>query len=149
MVEAGHTQPASDMAGYSGTPLLKKLGVKDGSRVVLINAPKDLPEELKPFARSARGEVDLAVLFMKSQAELKRDWPSVASRIVPDGMLWMAWPKKASGVATDLTENVIRDFALKSEFVDIKVCAIDDTWSGLKLVIRKEHRAARSKAAAK
>ena len=137
------------MAGYSGTPLLKKLGVKDAGRVLLVNAPKDLPEELKPLAKGVRGEVDLAILFVKSLAEFNRDWSAVSSRIVPDGALWVAWPKKASGVVTDLTENVIRDFALRTEFVDVKVCAIDDTWSGLKLVIRKEKRAARSKAAGK
>ncbi len=137
------------MAGYSGTPLLKKLGVKDESRFALINIPKDVPDELKPFAKGARGELDIALLFLKSQAELKRDWAAVSARIVPDGTLWMAWPKKASGVSTDLTENIIRGFALRTEFVDVKVCAIDDTWSGLKLVIRKENRAARSQAAGK
>jgi len=137
------------MAGYSGTPLLKKLGVKEGSRVALVNAPASLPDELNGLPKSARGEVDLAVLFLRSQAELKHDWKPISSRIAADGMFWIAWPKKASGVVTDLTENVIRDFALKTEFVDVKVCAIDDTWSGLKLVIRKEKRAARSKAAGK
>ena len=137
------------MAGYSGTPLLKKLGIKDADRVVLANAPAKLPQELAALRSSARGEVEFALLFLQSQAELKRDWAKIAARIVPDGMLWIAWPKKASGVVTDLTEDVIRNFALKTEFVDVKVCAIDDVWSGLKLVIRKEHRAARSKAAGK
>jgi len=135
------------MAGYSGTPLLKKLGVKDSSRVLLVNAPAESPEELKCLPKNARGELDLALLFLKSQAELKRDYAKVAARISPDGMFWIAWPKKASGVVTDLTEDVIRNFALRTEFVDVKVCAIDETWSGLKLVIRKEHRAARSKGA--
>ena len=137
------------MAGYSGTPLLKKIGIKEGDRTLIANAPKLLPDELKSLVSSPKGEVEVAILFLKSQAELKRDWPTISARIVPDGMLWIAWPKKASGVVTDLTEDVIRNFALKTEFVDIKVCAIDETWSGLKLVIRKEHRAARSKAAGK
>jgi len=135
------------MAGYSGTPPLKKLGFKEGDRALLVNAPDKLPEDLKPLPQTGRGELDFALLFVKSQAELKRDYPKLSARIAPDGMLWMAWPKKASGMVTDLTENTIRDFALKTEFVDIKVCAIDETWSGLKLVIRKEYRAARSKGA--
>ena len=135
------------MAGYSGTPLLKKLGIKDNDRVLLVNAPGKLPDELKALAKGARGELDVALLFVGSQAELKRDYPKVSARIAADGMFWIAWPKKASGVVTDLTENVIRDFALQTEFVDVKVCAIDETWSGLKLVIRKEKRAARSKGA--
>ena len=134
------------MAGYSGTPLLKKLGVKEGSQIAVINAPAQLPEELQGFPKAIRGELDFALLFLKSQAELKRDYAKVAARMLADGMFWIAWPKKASGVATDLTEDVIRNFALNTEFVDVKVCAIDETWSGLKLVIRKEHRAARSKA---
>ena len=136
------------MAGYSGTPLLKKLGIKDVDRVLIANAPKALPEELRATKSNSRGEVEFGLLFLQSQAELKRDWSKISARIVPDGMLWIAWPKKASGVVTDLTEDVIRNFVLKTEFVDVKVCAIDDIWSGLKLVIRKEDRAARSKSAA-
>jgi hypothetical protein len=132
------------MAGYSGTPLLKKIGIAQGDRVALVNAPKTLPEELRTLPKVSGGELDVAVLFLASQAELKRDYPRVAARIVPDGMFWVAWPKKASGVVTDLTENAIRDYALKIEFVDVKVCAINETWSRLKLVVRKEHRAARS-----
>ena len=137
------------MAGYSGTPLLKKIGIKEGDHVLLANAPKQLPEELQSVLSSNKGEVEIGILFVNSQAELKRDWPRVSARIVPDGMLWIGWPKKASGVVTDLTEDVVRNFALKTEFVDVKVCAIDETWSGLKLVIRKEHRTARSKGAGK
>ena len=137
------------MAGYSATPLLKKIGIKDSDRVLLANAPDALPEELRTVPTAARGELEAAILFSKSQSELKRDWPKISPRIVPDGMLWIAWPKKASGVVTDLTEDVIRNFALRTEFVDVKVCAIDEIWSGLKLVIRKEHRAARSKSVGK
>jgi len=132
------------MAGYSGTPLLKKLGLKEGSRIAVINAPSEVPDDLRRLPKGTKGRIEFALLFLRSQAELRRDYEKVALRIVPDGMLWIAWPKKASGVATDLTEDVIRNFALKTAFVDVKVCAIDETWSGLKLVVRKEHRAARS-----
>src|SRR3974377_1725107 len=91
------------MAGYSEPTLLKKLGGKDGGRVALVNQPSQVPEELQTLSTAARGEVDLAVLFVKSQAELTRDYPKQAARIAADGKLWIAWPKKASGVVTDLT----------------------------------------------
>jgi hypothetical protein len=129
------------MAGYSGTPLLKKLGIKEGNRVLLRNAPKDLPDELKEYAKSRlRDRLDVIVLFARSFAEFRSEFAAHASAIEPDGMIWAAWPKKSSGVQTDLTENAIRETALRTRFVDVKVCAIDDTWSGLKLVVRKEHR---------
>ena len=130
------------MAGYSGTPLLKKLGIKEGSRVLLINAPRQLPEELRDYGDSkAKPPLDFVLLFATSQAEYQADFARAAKLIVPDGMVWIAWPKKASGIKTDLTENGIRDHALKTKFVDVKVCAIDETWSGLKLGVRKELRA--------
>jgi len=129
------------MAGYSGTPLLKKLGIKEGDRVLLRNAPAALPEELKEYSKSQlRERLDVVVLFAKSFAEFKRDFAAHMGSIKADGMIWAAWPKKASGIETDLTENAIRETALKTPFVDVKVCAIDETWSGLKLVVRKEHR---------
>jgi hypothetical protein len=129
------------MAGYSGTPLLKKLGIKDGHRVLVRNAPNALPEELKDYARARMNkDLDVVLLFAKSRAAFQSDFIDLTRSIKADGMIWVAWPKKASGVETDLTENEIRDHALKTLFVDVKVCAIDDTWSGLKLVIRKEHR---------
>ncbi|HEY1805001.1 MAG TPA: DUF3052 domain-containing protein [Terracidiphilus sp.] len=129
------------MAGYSGTPLLKKLGIKDGHRVLLRNAPADLPEELKEYARTRFGNnLDVVLLFADSLAVFRAEFGRLMQVINTNGMIWVAWPKKASGIRTDLTEKAIRDCALATHFVDVKVCAIDDTWSGLKLVIRKELR---------
>jgi hypothetical protein len=128
-------------SGYSGTPLLKKIGIKDGDRVLVRNAPRKMPEDLRDYAeRSPAKDVNVAILFAMSQAEYQVEFARVAKMIVPDGMVWIAWPKKASGIKTDLTEDTIRNHALEGKFVDVKVCAIDETWSGLKLVIRKELR---------
>ena len=131
------------MAGYSGTPLLKKLGIQEGSRVLLRNAPAVLPEELREYAGTRPGKnLDVALFFVDSVATLNAGLDPLLKAIKSDGMIWIAWPKKASGIQTDLTENLIRDRVLQTPLVDIKVCAIDETWSGLKFVIRKEHRAA-------
>jgi hypothetical protein len=131
------------MAGYSGTPLLKKLGIQESSRVLLKNAPAELPEELKDYAATRAGKnLDVALLFAGSIAALNAGLDPLLKAIKADGMIWIAWPKKASGIQTDLTENLIRDRVLQTPLVDIKVCAIDETWSGLKFVVRKEHRAA-------
>jgi len=129
------------MAEYSGTPLLKKLGIKDGQSVLLCNAPSRLPEELTEYVR-AKGEknFDVVLLFANSVATFKEEFGVLTNAIHTEGMIWVAWPKKPSGIRTDLTESLIRDHALKTPFVDVKVCAIDDTWSGLKFVIRKELR---------
>jgi len=129
------------MAGYSGTPLLKKLGIKDGDRVLVKNAPAAIPEELRdlPLVRVAR-DLDVALLFATSLHQFNAGFAALSTAIKADGTIWAAWPKKSSGVQTDLTENTIRDTALKTPFVDVKVCAIDETWSGLKLVVRKELR---------
>lgn len=131
------------MAGYSGTPLLQKLGIRDGHRVVLRHAPAALPEELQGLAK-ARTEKnpDVVLLFATSRAAFRAEFAGLAKKIKSDGAIWVAWPKRASGIETDLTENVIREDALKTPLVDVKVCAIDETWSGLKWVIRKEHRVA-------
>jgi len=129
------------MAGYSGTPLLKKLGIKEGHRVLLVNAPTGLPEELQGFAKAKpEKNFDVVLFFADSVEAFRAEFGALTNAVRAEGMLWVAWPKKSSGVRTDLNENVIRDHALKTPFVDIKVCAIDDTWSGLKLVIRKELR---------
>lgn len=129
------------MAGYSGTPLLKKLGIKEGNRVLLRHAPAALPEELKDYAKARlHDRLDVIVLFARSFAEFKREFAALQGSIKADGMIWVAWPKKSSGIETDLTENAIRDTVLETPFVDVKVCAIDETWSGLKFVVRKEHR---------
>jgi hypothetical protein len=134
------------MAGYSGTPLPKKLGIKPESRLAFVNAPGEfnqtlgeLPERVE-LKKSARGPLDVIVFFTTSAAELRRRFDKLAGALDPAGALWVAWPKKSSGVKTDLTENTVRDVALPKGLVDNKVCAIDETWSGLRLVIRKENR---------
>lgn len=133
-------------AGYSGTPLPKKLGLQPGMRAAFLDAPDDfgttlgeLPADVA-VARRLGGHKDLVVVFVTSRAELARRIDALKRAIAPDGMAWVAWPKRASGVATDMTEHVVRDVALPTGLVDVKVCAIDATWSGLKLVIRKELR---------
>src|SRR3954447_3952621 len=133
-------------AGYSGTPLVDKLGFKPGMRAALIAAPPDfgatlgpLPGGVRVATRLAAGQ-DLVVVFVTRRAELSRRLPALRRAIAPDGMVWVAWPKKAAKVATDVTEDVVRDVVLPTGLVDVKVCAIDATWSGLKLVIRKELR---------
>lgn len=133
------------MAGYSGTPLAQKLGIKAGHRVGLIDAPEhfagllgELPEGVALVA-GARGARDVVVAFFTERRRLERGLPALAKSIFPDGGVWIAWPKKASGVATDITEDVIRA-VMPAELVDNKVCAVDDTWSGLRLVVRREFR---------
>jgi len=136
------------VAGYSGTPLPKKLGIKSGSRLALASAPADfaatlgdLPEgvEIQPFGR-AKGLFDVLVAFFDSEAAFKRQLPKLHAALQPNGGLWIAWPKRASGVATDMTEDVVRKHGLPRGLVDNKVCAIDATWSGLRLVVRVENR---------
>jgi hypothetical protein len=135
------------VAGYSGTPLPKKLGIKEGARLALVGAPGGflestlvpLPDHVDVRTR-ARGPLDVIVFFTKSRAELERRFGKLASALEPAGALWIAWPKRSSGVATDLDENVLREVGLPQGLVDTKVCAVDDTWSGLKFVIRKENR---------
>ena len=131
-------------AGYSGTPLVKKLGIKEGYKVRFINKPKnyfDLLEELPPgISQIKTGNADFIHLFTKSKKELAAELKKNIKALEQDGMIWVSWPKKASKIETDITEDVIREVALPMGLVDIKVCAVDDTWSGLKLVIRKENR---------
>jgi hypothetical protein len=132
------------MAGYSGTPLPKKLGIKEGSRIALVNAPKDfqlgeLPDDVQFVKRSVKS-LDIVLLFVLTQQALVRDFAKLAATLVSNGMLWIAWPKKSSGVKTDLTEDRVRQIGLDAGLVDVKVCAIDDTWSGLKFVYRLKDR---------
>lgn len=133
-------------AGYSGTPLVKKLGIKSGHRVVFMRAPQDydtilgpLPDDVRVLGRLGK-RMDVVQFFTKRFAELEHALPRLTAAIAPDGMLWVSWPKKASKVPTDVTEDRIRDLALSTDLVDVKVCAVDAVWSGLKLVIRKERR---------
>ena len=134
------------MAGYSSTPLSKKLGLKEGHTLLLLGAPKgfekvlDPPEEVDVHERVDDGPFDVIVWFVGKRNELESKLESVADGLDADGGLWVAWPKKASGVKTDMTEDVIRKRALSLGLVDNKVCAVDDTWSGLRLVVRVAER---------
>ena len=135
------------MSGYSGTPLPRKLGIKPGHRVLALGAPAGfvettlgvLPDGVQ-VRRSARGTADVIVAFHDRRAPLARRMPALRELMEPAAGLWIAWPKRASGVPTDLTEDVVRELALANVLVDNKVCAIDETWSGLRLVIRLRDR---------
>jgi hypothetical protein len=139
------------MAGYSGTPLPKKLGIKPAHRLALVSAPADflqtlgdLPADVELLTDPRGGPaLDVIVFFTMALAELKKRFATLAKRLTPAGGLWIAWPKKASGMVTDLTEDVIRVVGLDAGLVDNKVCAIDETWSGLRFVIRLLDRQAR------
>jgi hypothetical protein len=128
-------------AGYSGTPLPQKLGIKPGSRVLLVAAP---PELIEPMAGEgevvAEGPADVIVAFFTERPALEAALDGLRAQMEPAAGLWIAWPKQASKVPTDMTEDVVREVALPTGLVDNKVCAIDATWSGLRLVIRKELR---------
>ncbi|MEP6568522.1 MAG: DUF3052 domain-containing protein [Acidobacteriota bacterium] len=135
------------MAGYSGTPLAKKLGFREGFRAGVLNAPNGFPKELAPLPNavticvdSLTKPLDLIILFADSQKTVKAKFSSLAGKLAQNGMLWIAWPKKASGVQTDLSENNIRDIGLNAGLVDVKVCAINEVWSGLKFVYRLKNR---------
>jgi hypothetical protein len=135
------------MAGYSGTPLAKKLGIKPGDRVGVLGAPDGfaLPEPPPgvEVRTRAHGRFAVIVSFHTRRADLERRFPTLMDAVEVDGGLWIAWPKRSSGVATDVTEDTVREVALPTCMVDNKVCAIDDTWSGLRLVWRRELRAGR------
>jgi hypothetical protein len=130
--------------GYSGTPLVEKLGIKPGARLKFVSEPKSLDALLGELPEGSRfatsGALDFAMLFAKSRSDLVNGFSRLRDRLETNGMLWVAWPKKASGVETDLTEGVVRTFGLESGLVDVKVCAIDDIWSGLKFVRRLKDR---------
>jgi hypothetical protein len=136
------------MAGYSGTPLPQKLGIKPAHKVALLGAPAGfarvlgtLPAGVKTVsALDGRAPYDVIVLFVTTAAELARRFVPTAKRLEPSGGFWVAWPKKASGVPTDVTEDLVRAVALEAGLVDNKVCAIDDTWSGLRNVVRLADR---------
>lgn len=129
-------------AGYSGTPLPKKLGIKDGAKTAIINAPDGYTRSLGVNAATeAKSDLDFIQFFTKSRLELEKQLPKLRKAIQQNGMIWISWPKKSSKVPTDLTEDIIRDTALALKLVDVKVCAVDETWSGLKLVIPRKDRA--------
>lgn len=133
------------MAGYSGTPLLKKLGIKEHSAVYIYNPPLDYFSWIAPLPSTvvkakAPDKIDFIHLFVKDQQEFKKQFINGQKRLKNDGMLWVSWPKKSSKVPTDLDENVIRDFGLRQGLVDVKVCAVSEIWSGLKFVVRLQDR---------
>ncbi len=134
------------VAGYSGTPLAKKLGIKEGSHVLLVGAPEGLPSLLEPlparvvFESEAGPHIDVAHIFVTQKEELAKHLSALRRKLKPDAALWVSWPKKAAKVPTTVTEDTIRELALPIGFVDIKVCAVSEVWSGLKLVLRKELR---------
>jgi|SRR5271155_2750911 len=134
------------MPGYSGTPLAKKLGIKDDFRIALLHVPDEVKTELRgAFAKCktqpiAKKDLDFIFLFAKSRASLDMDLHLAANALAPAGMLWISWPKKSSGVATDLTGDIVRQSGLDSGLVDVKVCAVTDVWSGLKFVIPVKNR---------
>jgi len=136
-------------AGYSGTPLAKKLGIKEGFVIRLINKPDhyfelftDLPASVN-ISDNKKLKKNFIHFFTKEEKELVELLPKLKNELVPDGIIWVSWPKKTSKILTTVTENLVRDYALKTGLVDIKVCAVDDIWSGLKLVIPVKDRVAK------
>ena len=134
------------MAGYSGTPLPKKLGVKPNQRIALVNAPNDFAKVLGRLPENAvivkrlNGPLDLILLFVDREQTLAKQFPILAGKLQSNGMIWVAWPKKSSGVATDLVFEKVQRIGLDCGLVDVKICAVDDVWSGLKFVIRLKDR---------
>jgi hypothetical protein len=134
------------VAGYSGTPLPKKLGIREGARVALVRAPDGFERALQPLPEGvrlrtqARGMLDVVLFFATRRAELERRFDGLARALEDDGGLWIAWPKRTASVATDLRESIVRDVGLAHGLVDNKVCAVDDTWSGLRFVYRVADR---------
>jgi hypothetical protein len=132
--------------GYSGKPLHQKLGIKPSQQICVINSPSDYqtlidgPVVGLEISSTPRGRVQFVHIFETEQARLAAKLPALMKAIEPDGMIWVSWPKRASRVATDITEDVVRSVALPLGLVDVKVCSVNEVWSGLKLVIRREHR---------
>jgi hypothetical protein len=134
------------MPGYSGTSLPKKLGIKPGFRVCLVDAPREVSEELSAelaeceIIRDGKNPLDFVMAFTKSKKTLPAQFKRVHQQLTPAGMFWVSWPKKSSGVATDLDENIVREIGLAAGLVDVKVCAVTEIWSGLKFVRRVKDR---------
>jgi hypothetical protein len=135
------------MAGYSGTPLIKKLGVKPGFRVALVGAPRNFKDQLGSLPATAKfssatvDSLDLILVFVSSELELLSKFAPLAAKLQKNGMIWVAWPKKSSGVVTDLTFNNVQRIGLDAGLVDVKICAVNEVWSGLKFVYRLKDRA--------
>ena len=134
------------MAGYSGTPLPRKLGIKENQRIALVNEPGSLQKQLGALPTNTHvvskltAPLDLVVLFVESERALARQFPTIAKKISTNGMIWVAWPKKSSGVPTDLSFDLVQRIGLECGLVDVKICAVDEVWSGLKFVIRLKDR---------
>jgi len=134
------------MAGYSGTPLPKKLGVKENQRIALINAPSDFQNQLgvlpsqSVIVKRMTAPLDLVICFVDRESKLLKQFPELAKKLAPNGMIWVAWPKKSSGMPTDLVFERVQRIGLGCGLVDVKICAVDDVWSGLKFVIRLRDR---------
>jgi len=134
------------VAGYSGTPLIKKLGIKEQFNVALVGAPTDFLDALGPLPNGVKilskpkAPLDFVMIFVKSRTILENTFRQFATMLKPTGMIWVAWPKKASGVPTDLTFDPVQKIGLSAGLVDVKICAVDDVWSGLKFVIRVKDR---------
>ena len=137
------------MAGYSKTPLVKKLGIKEGFRVAILNAPKNFTKELGSLPKNVKitkritKPLDLIMLFSDSEKILREAFPKLASLLIENGMLWVAWPKKSSGVSTDLAFESVQAIGSATGLVDVKICAVDEIWSGLKFVYRLKDRPSR------
>ena len=133
------------MAGYSETPLVKKLGIKAGLNIAFVNAPSEffneltLPQDVRVNSRSKK-PLDFVLLFVKSEKDLEKQFAEYAERLLPAGMIWVGWPKKSSGVATDLSFNNVHSIGLARGLVDVKICAVSEVWSGLKFVLRLKDR---------
>jgi hypothetical protein len=132
------------MAGYSGTPLVKKIGIKPGHRLAIVNSPAGFEKELSPLPEGVvsglDSPLDVAILFAADRSGLRKNLSKLAGKLAPTGMLWISWPKMSSGVATDLKEGAVREMGLAAGLVDIKVCAVNEVWSGLKFVIPVKDR---------
>jgi hypothetical protein len=132
------------MAGYSGNPLPQKLGIKPNYRAAFLDLPADVKAELHDALSACHlakdGRIDFAMIFTKDKAELKKNFLQFAKQLAPSGMLWVSWPKKSSGVVSDLDENIVRSIGLNAGLVDVKVCAVTEVWSGLKFVIPVKDR---------
>ncbi|HEX9544941.1 MAG TPA: hypothetical protein VF955_07130 [Pyrinomonadaceae bacterium] len=138
------------MSGYSGTPLIKKLGIKAGQSVALVKAPKNFVHELQPLpdqvrftSAQAAKQLDFIMLFVDSTKALQKELPKLKQKLARDGIMWVSWPKKSSGGETDLSFDIVQQSGLKIGLVDVKICAVNDIWSGLKFVYRLKDRGSR------